>query len=152
MQQNLFKKPLGKTLFFLGIISSVVILDQFLKHKIRQDGGFYLCNNGISFGIQFSNFIFWLTIALFSLFILVYYVFLYKKRPPLGFTIITLLGIALFTGGALSNLVDRFLVGCVLDYISLFKPLPVFNLADVCIFLGSCFMLLFLFLKNKCFS
>lgn len=152
MQYNFLTKSIGKTFFFLSIASFVVAFDQFLKYKIRQDDGFFLCNRGISFGIQPPDIVFWLTIGLFSFVVLYCCVFLYKKRSVLRFSVSVLLGLALFTGGVLSNLLDRFLVGCVLDYIPFFKPFPVFNLADVSIFLGSCFVLFFLLSKNRFYS
>jgi len=149
MQSNLLIKTLKKTVFFGGIASLVVIIDQLFKYKIRHSGGFYLCNSGISFGIQFSNVIFWLIIALFCLIILFYCVFLYKQRIFFYFSGLVLIGLSLFVGGVLSNLIDRLLMGCVLDYISFFKLFPIFNLADMGIFLGSCLVLFFLLSKNE---
>lgn len=149
MQYIFFKQTPKKAFFFLGVLGFVVILDQFLKHKIRQGGEFFVCNKGISFGIQLPNIFFWLIIALFFLLSLAFCVFLYKKKAPLQLTTKTLLSIALLIGGTLSNLIDRLLIGCVLDYIALFKPFPVFNFADVGIFLGSCFIIFFLLSKNK---
>ena len=146
MQSNLLIKTLQKTFFFGCIIGFIVIIDQFFKYKTRHSGGFYLCNNGISFGIPLSNIIFWLIIAFIFLFALFYCVFLYKKRV---FLYIELIGLSLFFGGVLSNLIDRLFFGCILDYISFFRPFPVFNLADVSIFLGSCFILFFLLSKNE---
>jgi len=55
------------------------------------------------------------------------------------------LGLALFLGGAISNVSDRFRRGYVIDYCTInFKKLKtvVFNLADVAIFLGGAFVLL----------
>ena len=152
MQYNFLTKPIGKTFFFLSVASFIVAFDQFLKYKIRQDNGLFLCNRGISFGIQLSGIVFWLIIGIFSFIVLFFCVFLYKKRSVSRFSVSALLGLALFTGGVLSNLLDRFLVGCVLDYISFFKSFPVFNLADVSIFLGSCFVLFFLLSKNRSFG
>ena len=46
---------------------------------------------------------------------------------------------ALILGGAVSNLVDRFVYGAVIDFIQLYVPVysfPVFNIADACIVLG----------------
>lgn len=58
-------------------------------------------------------------------------------------------GLCLLYGGGLSNLLDRFLRGYVLDYFS-FPKCPwkrlrriVFNLADICIFLGIGMLLLY---------
>lgn len=48
---------------------------------------------------------------------------------------------ALLLGGAVSNLIDRLRFGYVVDYIDL-KYLPVFNLADLFIVLGTILILL----------
>lgn len=53
---------------------------------------------------------------------------------------ITTVGGALITGGALGNLVDRIEQGYVTDYISV-ASFPTFNVADVCITIGVCFVL-----------
>ena len=148
MRYNFLTKPIGKTFFFLSVAGFIVSFDQFLKYKIRHFEGFFLCNKGISFGIQLHNNVFWLIIGFFSFIVLSYCVFLYKKRTPWRPCFLVLIGLALFVGGILSNLFDRFLVGCVLDYIPFFKPFPIFNLADVSIFLGSCCVLFFLLSKR----
>lgn len=43
-------------------------------------------------------------------------------------------------GGALSNLVDRFTLGYVVDYLD-FRVWPVFNISDSCITVGTIFLL-----------
>lgn len=53
-------------------------------------------------------------------------------------------GLALVLGGGLSNLYDRFVRGYVVDYFSIqWKKLKtvVFNLGDICIFLGAAIVL-----------
>lgn len=54
-------------------------------------------------------------------------------------------GAALFLSGGLSNLLDRYRRGAVLDYFSFgfIKKSPVFNLADILIFLGVLWTLIF---------
>lgn len=149
MQQKLPKGPLKKTFLFLLITSLLIASDQFLKYKIRHSGGFYLCNNGISFGIQFPGVFFWLFVALFALFGFFYYVFLCHKKQLPHFSFLFLAGLAILVGGVLSNLTDRVFLGCVLDYISSFQNFPIFNLADIGIFGGSCLAVFFLLSKNR---
>lgn len=45
--------------------------------------------------------------------------------------------VALILGGALGNLLDRLLYGYVIDFISIWH-FPIFNFADIFIFLGIC--------------
>jgi signal peptidase II len=52
---------------------------------------------------------------------------------------------ALVLGGALSNFIDRLWYGAVIDFIEVYVVnfhWPVFNIADACIFVGVCGMLL----------
>jgi len=142
----LFLKNIPYLSLFFGIFFSVIALDQFLKYKIRHSGGFYLCNHGISFEISISNPILWLIAGIFFIFATTSLVHLYKKGLFSGLFSI---GFALLVGGVSSNLTDRIVFGCVLDYITVFKTIfSIFNLADICIFLGTCLILLHLIRKN----
>jgi lipoprotein signal peptidase len=130
---------------FLGLLVFVFFIDQLFKHEIRHWGGFYLCNKGISFGIIVPNLVFWLICGMFLLILAGCFFCVYKKEAFLWFFS---LGLALLGGGILSNAFDRFIFGCVFDYISLFKGFfPVFNIADISIFIGSGFVL-FSFLQK----
>jgi signal peptidase II len=55
---------------------------------------------------------------------------------------------ALILGGAISNLVDRFRVGYVIDFID-FRFWPVFNLGDTAITCGIILLFLILFQQDK---
>ena len=55
----------------------------------------------------------------------------------------------LILAGSIGNLIDRLFRGYVIDFIDLdFMNFPIFNIADICITLGVC-ILLVNFLKNK---
>ena len=125
---------LNKTFFkiFLSgiVLSAVVLIDQFLKYKIRSSSGFFVCNMGISFGFEIKNILFLLILSLFI--ILICYFMAIKKN-----NLLFLCGMTFLLGGAFSNIVDRVRLGCVIDYIGpLFGFFPIFNLADIAIFLG----------------
>lgn len=48
------------------------------------------------------------------------------------------MGLALMLGGAIGNLIDRVLLGYVIDFIRLdFISFPIFNLADIAVVVGS---------------
>ena len=135
MQKNTLLKHFFRSSYFFVVFVFLISIDQFFKYKIRHSGGFYFCNKGISFGIKMPDIVFWLVLIIFFL---IGMFFLQRKE---SFSGLFLLGLSFFIGGTLSNVVDRFFFGCVLDYITLFqKIIPVFNLADVGIFLGSCFV------------
>lgn len=136
MQKKPTIKRFYRLLCFLGTTPSIIFIDQFFKYKISHNGGFYLCNSGVSFGVPVPGVIFWLVCAIFFLIL----TFFLHKKPPDSYLLVV--GLTFLCGGVLSNLLDRVRFGCVLDYITLFKEVfPVFNIADVGIFLGSCLIL-----------
>lgn len=122
------------------LLALIIISDQIFKHKFRQLGGFYVCNNGISFNMQIPFLFFWLTIGILGLSTYSIRRILKNKHPLL---ISYEMGLFLIIGGAVSNYIDRLLGGCVIDYISIYPGiLPAFNLADVSIFVGCCLVFL----------
>jgi lipoprotein signal peptidase len=119
--------------FNLTSLICLVFLDQFSKYTIRRWGGFYLCNQGIAWGIQLPNFLFWL-IWIPVIFFVIYLIWKNYKQPeiPRAF----LFALLLILAGALGNFLDRMFFGCVIDFINL-KIWPVFNLADSFITIGA---------------
>jgi len=127
-------------IFFFVLVS----FDQISKYIIRHTGGFYICNKGVSFGLPFF------TLAFFNL---KFKIFNLKSISNLKFQILnysklTLLGIILIISGGLSNIADRIMSGCVIDFIDL-KFWPVFNLADIYITIGGIIILCVLFFKQR---
>ncbi|KKP70973.1 MAG: Lipoprotein signal peptidase [Candidatus Moranbacteria bacterium GW2011_GWE2_35_2-] len=115
-------------LFFLGV--GLIFVDQLSKNVVRlyDKGGFYICNEGIGFGIKIPELIFfslWTVAVIF----LAHSVFLKKKY------ILRLISCVFILSGAVSNMFDRFAHGCIIDFIDL-KIWPVFNLADIFIVIG----------------
>ena len=139
----------SKTAHILVFIILIAI-DQFSKYIIRlrwlADGGFYICNKNIAFGIQIPDFLFW---VFWLLAIGLLLVALYKKYfipvSPAGKH--DTLSIMLILSGAVSNIIDRLTYGCVIDFIDL-HFWPVFNLADVFITMGA-IMLIYRMLNLK---
>ena len=124
----------NRVVFGLLIISLIIVLDQALKYlTITNKNPFtdsFICNSGISFGLSLNLVLFWFFWFL-ALFVLSFLVKKFKN-------FFLLLALA----GALSNLIDRLLLGCVIDYISILN-FPVFNLADFFISFGFLAFLVF---------
>lgn len=141
--KNGLNKASLKILASVAILSSLILIDQLLKYKIRSSGGFYVCNNGISFGLKTENIVFLLIISLSIVFF-----FLFKAIEKNK--VLFLCGILFILGGALSNILDRTMFGCVIDHIKPFLGfLPVFNLADMAISFGAFLIILFSIKTNR---
>lgn len=102
-------------------------------------------NTGTAFGLLPGrvNLLIGLSLILMLIFLLV--VKLEKQK-----TATFLLATGLILGGAASNLIDRLILGAVVDYINL-KIWPVFNLSDAAITTGAVLLILDSFRKKKDF-
>ncbi|MFA4941662.1 MAG: signal peptidase II [Patescibacteria group bacterium] len=107
----------------------------------------FVANSYISFSLPLRgwliNFIILLIIGLLTYYI--FYLILNKKEQKIEIILLTLV---LF--GAISNILDRFIYGYVVDYLEL-RYFTVFNLADIMIS-GGVFVLLFNNLKGGKFD
>ena len=108
-------------------IALLIFIDQLSKYLVRQGGGFYICNEGIAFGIYLPQIWLWLLILLF---LIVFLVFKVKKNR-----LISNYSLILIMAGAISNIIDRLYFGCIIDFVTIF-PWTIFNLADAFIFIG----------------
>lgn len=106
----------------------IIFLDQASKFLAPGLGFEIAYNKGIAFGL-FPNFV-WILILPFFLLLL----FLNRRFYP-KYQILDTRYLILILAGGISNLIDRFLLGAVRDFIQL-PFIPTFNLADVAIFLG----------------
>lgn len=113
-----------------------VIVDNYLKHITIIKNFFsltYVKNYGAAWGIFDNKQYFLILIAIIFLF------FIIKEIKQNKEDKIKILGYILITSGLLGNLINRFIYGYVIDYLS-FKIInynyPVFNLADILIVLG----------------
>jgi len=97
----------------------------------------YTENLGISLGLlqATSQEMRWVLVALTALIALVVLVWMFRERL-MG----EIFGLSLILGGALGNIVDRSMLGYVVDYadfhIGTFRPFLIFNLADAAITIG----------------
>lgn len=130
MSANLKLKNAGKIPIF--IVPLVVVLDQVSK-LLAFEFLPTVCNSGFAFGLLpgfWSGFVASLTVVVVGLvwtrLILVSGSYM---RGSSSF------GLSLILGGGISNLIDRFVRGCVVDFVDL-KTWPAFNLADALICIG----------------
>jgi len=97
----------------------------------------YVENTGAAFGIFQHNRGMLSAIAILLFLLITYYVAIKRK----SFTRDVIFALALIAGGGISNVVDRFTFGFVVDYVYLkFINFAVFNLADTCVVLGTIYI------------
>ena len=140
----------------VGILSLLVIfIDQLVKIIISSNMKLYesinifnninityVQNKGAAFSILNGNVLLLIIIS----FIILYYLYLYilKEKKYENISI-------LLIGGIISNLSDRIFRGYVIDFIDIkiFNyNFPIFNIADICIVLGTIFLIIKI-LKEK---
>lgn len=126
------------------LIISIIILDQLSKYYIQQsmqlgmsipvwDGIFhitYILNPGAAFGILENQRVFFLLIAgvlILSAIVMRRWI---QNEPPL-----MRVGIGMLIGGAVGNVIDRAIIGSVVDFLD-FRIWPIFNIADIFIVSG----------------
>jgi signal peptidase II len=119
---------------FIFLFFFLVSIDRFLKFIFLEESA---CNKNLAWSIPIASgvfYFFWLIIFFF----LVYY--LLKSENVFEKT-----SLVFILSGAVSNLIDRIVHGCVIDFIDL-KFWPVFNSADIYITIGVA-MLIIKFIK-----
>jgi len=144
---------------------AVVFLDQLTKYLVREMmqpgqsiriiGDFFKMtftyNPGGAFGFMAgSNEKFRLPFFLAATAICICVVFYYHRRMNKNKTLMLCLGMIL--GGAVGNLIDRLSLGVITDFLEFgIKPhyWPVFNVADSCICIGACIILIVLWPENR---
>ncbi|MGB3933972.1 MAG: signal peptidase II [bacterium] len=95
----------------------------------------YVQNTGAAFGFLRGKTLFFIVVAVLVLgFIIFLAPRLSREKPLLG------LVFGLLLGGALGNLIDRIRFGYVIDFLD-FRVWPVFNIADMGIVVGVCFLI-----------
>lgn len=147
MKRNVFL--ISAIVLILDQVIKIIINNTFLENtlKIVISGFFYITktfNTGGAWSIL-SNQTWFLIIA--GLILLIYIISIIKsfkinKRNKWGF--------GLLIGGILGNLIDRIIYGHVIDYLAfniINYQFPVFNLADICIVLGT-FLIIISVLKG----
>ncbi len=140
----------------LSIVFLIILFDQIVKYVIESNMFIgqsvailpnifhltYILNPGAAFGILTNQRYFFIIIAIFLLAIIIYF-----RKQILKMSKSLQIGIAMLSGGAVGNMIDRIFIGKVIDYID-FRVWPIFNLADVSIVLG-CIIIIYKLLFTK---
>lgn len=156
-------KASAAKLWFFFLTTLVMAVDQFTKYwvsvKLREGDeieiirGFfkfsYTENPGIAFGMLNNGDVKWLLVAisLGAILVVVYYM----RRTPVSNTLL-LWSLSLLAAGISGNLIDRFRLGRVIDFILIYYKdyqWPVFNIADTAITIGAALMAIELFLSPQ---
>lgn len=133
---------------FLKIITIIaILLDQAIKIVIKSKlfnssiiliphvlNCTYVQNTGAAFGIGSNSTSMFIAVNVVIIGLITYFIF--SKGEELNKSI--LIALHLILAGGVSNLIDRIVRGCVIDYIDI-SPLikyPVFNLADIFVVVG----------------
>ncbi|MDD2251765.1 MAG: signal peptidase II [Dehalococcoidales bacterium] len=148
----------GLGLYFLPLLV-LVPLDQITKFWVRTnfyvgesrppEGFFrltYLQNTGASFGIFQDGATFFTIFSTISLLVMLAVIVLMRRMIPFLDTKTGKIAMGLVSAGTLGNLIDRYNLGFVVDFIN-FSFWPTFNVADSAIVVGA-LLLAFLILVN----
>ncbi|MCX5716697.1 MAG: signal peptidase II [Candidatus Omnitrophica bacterium] len=101
-------------------------------------------NTGAAFGLfKDQPLLFFIGVSAVAITYLIYFLKVVDKAK-----LFLTLALVLILAGSISNLIDRFRVGCVIDFLD-FRVWPVFNLGDSAITVGVLILVLHLFLKRK---
>ncbi len=135
-------------MLFLLAATAIIFFDQAAKYflTLRLTGGSFInCgvfdirivhNTGTAFGLFTGNNTFFVVLSLLAIAAISTLMFQSAKKNFL-FKIC----FVLILSGAVSNLIDRVRVGCVIDYID-FRFWPVFNIADSAITVGTAVLII----------
>lgn len=143
-----------KVFIIVIIVVLIIILDQTSKFIVEKnfsdkDVGNNIIrievstNTGLAFGFNDGNF----KNILLTIFVLGIIInFIVKQIEQLDIKTTFVLGFVL--GGGISNLIDRFIRGSVLDFIKIYK-FPNFNVADSFIVIGWILIIIFLVIYTR---
>lgn len=112
-------------------VGSISIIDNLLSFT-------YVENRGVAFGSFAGNR--WIFVVLTIILILGIIIYMFKNRPQ---SKIFYISVALILGGGIGNLIDRIMLGYVIDYISFSFFPPVCNFADYCITVGTVILMIY---------
>jgi signal peptidase II len=125
----------------------IVFADQIIKWLARSRDWDYVINPGVAFSLGFQWP--WIDVLVWGAFLLLvirikHEVLSIKNCEKISNTkykILNTFALVLFLSGGISNIIDRFFFGGVIDYIKIWQ-FPIFNLADAAICFGVILLLI----------
>lgn len=150
---NDFKRSKIDIIIFLGGVIGVILIDRLSKiyfsnlldvndSLILLKNVFHFTlvhNTGIAFGLFKDSGLIFFIVPVVLTGLLVYNIYYYQHTEKLSRLYIV--AFSLILGGAIGNLIDRIMLGYVIDFID-FRIWPVFNFADSAITVGAAIILL----------
>jgi signal peptidase II len=159
-----------KTIIFLAIAGTVILLDQLTKHWIiatlRLHEGFavvdgffniiHVRNPGAAFGFlagaspAFRS-VFFLAVTLVAILLIIHYLRHTLRQAGIE-KLPVVFSLALILAGAVGNLIDRLRFGEVVDFLDVYigtTHWPAFNVADASISTGAAILVIALFVKKE---
>lgn len=147
----------NKNFIFFGVALLIIILDQLTKYLVKSNlsmgqsvpviKNFFsitlIKNFGIGFGMLNIPAARW--ILVFAAIVIIGIILYYYKQIPDKY--LPLVAASLVLGGAIGNIIDRILLGFVVDFLD-FTIWPAFNVADSAVTIGAV-CLIFYFWKEK---
>ncbi len=147
----------------LIIIGLVILLDQASKFWIQLTPSLhtsvelipnflylnYIKNTGAAWSILSNQNTLLIIIAIIETIILIYFLLKVRKDKK---QILYTIALSLMIGGAIGNLIDRFIFGFVRDYIDTYPfgyNFPVFNIADSALTIGVILLLIQMFIEER---
>lgn len=128
----------NRLLIVILLACLLAILDQFTKYLATNFFSEYVHqNHAIAFSLPLPKVLIIPATFLFIILLTYFGAKEFNLKKPLATS-----AFALILGGGLGNLIDRFTLGYVIDFISIWKW-PVFNLADVFVTVGVLMILAF---------
>ena len=150
-------------IFLITIL--VILVDQFFKIVLSSSLAlnesvpviknlFHLTlvhNTGIAFGLFKGSSSIILVVTILGLVLIAYHFkrnFFISSTLEFKATFLEKLAVGFVLGGAVGNMIDRFRLGYVIDFLD-FRIWPVFNMADSCITIGATILLIKTFIPAK---